>query len=112
MDWTSIGDLHQPRARGFGHVTLNGDVASNLPNVAFLGLAIRTVLCVDPVVRQAYREAFGIDPLALGIETHCHRCTCTEGGKEIIIGTWSSVVAAHRNWFIRYQLVTPSPNAL
>ncbi len=68
MDRTSIGDLHQPRACGFGHVALDGDVAGDLADVAFPGIAIRAVLRVDPAVREACGEPFGIDPLAIVID--------------------------------------------
>jgi hypothetical protein len=52
VDRTPIGDFHQPRPRGFGHVARDGDVSGDLADIAFLGLAIRTVLGVDPVVRK------------------------------------------------------------
>src|SRR5579864_8348860 len=112
MDRASIGNLHQPCACGLGYVALDGDVAGYLADVAFLGLAIRTVLRVDPVVRETHGKSFGIDPLALGVESHCHGCTGTECGKKIVIRAWAGIVAANLNRLIRHQLMAPGPRPL
>jgi hypothetical protein len=41
MDRTAIGDFHQPRPRGFGHIALNDDLTGDLADIAVLGVAIR-----------------------------------------------------------------------
>ena len=112
MDRTSIGNFHQSRPLGSGHVARNGDVTGNLVNIAVLGVAIRTILCVDSPVRQAYGEAIGADTLSLGIEAHRHRGTRTEGSEEIIIGAGPRILATNRNRFIRHEQMAPGPYAL
>src|SRR5258707_468905 len=112
MDRTFIGDFHQSRPLGFGHVARDGDVTGNLANIAILGIAIRTILRVDSPVRQAYGEAVGADTLSLRVEAHRHRCTRTEGSEEIIIGTRPRILATNRDRLVRQEQMAPGPYAL
>src|SRR6476646_6993762 len=112
MDRTSIGDFHQFRPGGFGHVAVDRNVTGNLADIVFFGVAIRTVLRVDLAVGQPDGEAFGVDPLALGIEAHRHGCTSTEGGKKIVIGAWPRILTTNRNRLIRHEQMAPGPYAL
>jgi hypothetical protein len=52
MDRTSIGNSYQSRPLGSGHGARNRDVSGDLANIAVLGVAIRTILCVNLPVRQ------------------------------------------------------------
>ena len=52
MDRTSIGNSHQSRPLGSGHGARNRDVSGDVANIAVLGVAIRTILCVNLPVRQ------------------------------------------------------------
>ena len=112
MDWTSICNFHQPRSIGIGHVALNRDVTSNLADIAVLGVAIRTILCVDLAVRQVYGEAVDADPLPLRIEAHRHRGTGTEGGEKIVIGAGPGILATNSHRLIRREQVAPGSYAL
>src|ERR1700676_4937973 len=112
MNWTFIGDFHQSRPLGFGHVARDGDVTGNLANIAVLGVAIRTILRVDSPVRQAYGEAIGADTLSLRIEAHRHRGTRTKGSEEIIVRPRTGIVAANGDRFIRRQQMAPGPHTL
>src|ERR1700733_5640071 len=112
MDWASISDFHQPCPRVFWHVALDGDVTGNLTDSAVLGLAIRTVLCVDLAVRQTYGEAVRFDALPLGIEPHRHRGTGTESSEKILIGAGTSILAANDNGLVCHEHMAPGPHAL
>ncbi len=112
MDRAAIGQFHQPRSRGFGHIALDGDVTGDLADIAVLGIAIRTVLRVDPAVRQPYGEAFGVDSLAIGIEPHRHGCAGAEGSKKIIIRFRSGILTTNRNRLIRHEQMTSGSHAL
>ncbi len=112
MDRALIGNFHQSRALCFGQVAGNGDVTGDLTDVAVGGFAICTVLGVDPAVRQAHREAFGCNPLALGIKPHRHRRAGTEGGKQIIVRPRSGIIAANRDRLIGCEHMASGPHAL
>jgi hypothetical protein len=73
MDRTFSGDFHQARPLVFGHVSLDYDVAGDLADSAVPRSMVRTVLSMDPVVRQPYREGIDLKLLSLGIKAHRHR---------------------------------------
>src|SRR6266404_1446275 len=94
MDRALVGNLHQSGTLGFRHVAFDVDVPRNFSDVALLRFAIGAIPRVNVEGYKAHREAFGGDPLALGIQAHRDRGTGAQSSDKVVIGRRPGIVTA------------------
>ncbi len=112
MHRAALRDLEQARALFARERTLEDELALDPIDQAFLGLTIRAVLRMDPVVRQADGDALERPLLAAGIETERHRSARTERREQQVIGRGTGIRAAGRDGFVRAQRMPAGPDVL
>jgi hypothetical protein len=86
-----------------GEITNESDLCFDSVEHPLLGIALSTILSVDPRVRQAHLHTSKRPLFPLGIHTNGHAGARSQSSQEQLMRIGTLIIAADIAWFVRLK---------
>src|SRR5262245_3847481 len=105
---TLVGNLQESLALLGAQCAFQSDIAIDAIDLAFLGFAIKAILCVYLVVSEPHRGPFKRQLFVVGVKPQRHRCAGAESSEQQIVRARTGIEPSRFDGLVGKKAMLPA----